>query len=75
MKHDHGSIQDCAIRAVLADFCMKARVDGASSARQSAAASLVAAAAYLEEVLGAEKTKKILLATCASIGTGTKGKH
>ncbi len=75
MKQDYGPIQDCAVRAVLAGFCMKARTEGSKAAQREATVHLVAAAAYLDEAVGVEKTTNILRATIASMGSGSNEKH
>ncbi|MES0071874.1 hypothetical protein [Mesorhizobium sp. M0058] len=75
MKHDYGSLQDCEVRAVLAGFCMKARTSGSKAAQHEATVHLVAAAAYLDDTVGIERTTKILQATIASMGSGSDEKH
>lgn len=75
MKQDNLSHQDGAVRAVLASFCIRARTSGLKEAQREATVHLVAAAAYLDETAGHEKTTKILRATIASMGSGSTEKH
>lgn len=64
-----GSTLDAEIKTVMAGFCVIARSIGMSAAERAATVHLVAAAAYLEETVGSARTKQILAAAIAAIGT------
>lgn len=70
MMEDERSTLDGGVRGLLAIFCATARRDGASSAELEATSHIVAAAAYLQQSAGAERTVRILAATIATINSG-----
>ncbi|BCH11997.1 hypothetical protein MesoLj131c_62550 [Mesorhizobium sp. 131-3-5] len=65
---DDGPTLHGEVKTVMAGFCMIARSIGLSAAERAATVHMVAAAAYLEETVGAAKTKEILAATITAIG-------
>lgn len=68
-------VADVGVRAILADLCRSAREEGPTAAQTMATAQIVAAAAYLGDQVGAERTISILSATIASIATSENKKH
>jgi hypothetical protein len=65
---DEGSTLSGEIKAVMAEFCARARSIGSVAAERTATVHLVAAAAYLGETVGPTMTKQILSAVITSIG-------
>lgn len=63
------------VKSILAMLCMTSRESGRDAAKHSATSHLVAAAAYLKETEGSEKTCQILDATIETICPGSPGRH
>lgn len=54
-------------KTILVGFCQTARDHGSDEAQRVATTHLVAAAAYLKDIVGAVRAKEILLAAVASV--------
>jgi hypothetical protein len=72
MKHFGRAIPEGEIRAILVSLSSMSKDSGKQRACRQATSHLVAAAAFLDEQIGPDRTKKILAATMASLDAGTK---
>ncbi|MER9375952.1 hypothetical protein [Mesorhizobium sp. M0491] len=68
IQTDAGPAINGEVKTVMAGFCVIARSIGSSAAERAATIHMVAAAAYLEETVGAARTKEILAAVVSAIG-------